>query len=441
VCKTAGAFMVQKRFSIPDPIAGKIEFPIWLIRIKDEKPVRRMLTIRQLGLKAYIDFPGAIHTRYSHVLGAMHLAGRVADILYAVEIDKGRTIVAENIRQSKDALMAAGFLHDIAHGPFSHAVDYALEVIAGKTHEELAKTLIREKLPSDLDNWVDLDKVIKIIEGKYDYPFVYQIINGPLDVDKLDYLLRDAHHVGLRYSFDLESFLGHYAVVGEESDLKKCSLGLEDTPQATVTAELFLVIWKSMYDLVYHAQNSRIAEKMLEKAVLLNKDATDITTAFTSDYLELNDDKLLDILRKHGGKAKEIVDQIMSDKLYELTFDEELTSEKFEMSPDFLAAATSAKKGYKVSDDLSAKINEKLNLQPYQIICDIVTGKSPQEIQIDVNNPEEEETTLRGRSKIVGDLIAQSRIKIYQDPNVSSRKSKQEVDTVLRDALTERGEF
>ena len=142
--------MFERRFSIPDPVAGKIEFPTWLKLIKDEPAVRRMLSIRQLGLKAYIDFPGAIHTRYSHALGAMQLAGRVVDILREIQADNGKKIVSENLLESRSDLMAAGFLHDVAHGPFSHAVDFALEEIAGTTHEELAGVMIRKNLPTDL---------------------------------------------------------------------------------------------------------------------------------------------------------------------------------------------------------------------------------------------------------------------------------------------------
>ena len=74
--------MLSAESYVPDPIHGSIEMPSWLINISKERSVRRMMFIRQLGLKAYVDYPGAIHTRYSHVQGVMHLAGRVVDLLY-----------------------------------------------------------------------------------------------------------------------------------------------------------------------------------------------------------------------------------------------------------------------------------------------------------------------------------------------------------------------
>lgn len=393
-----------------------------------------MISIRQLGLKAYIDFPGAIHTRYSHVLGAMNLAGRVVDILQEIQNDAGKTVIGENLRESRTELVAAGFLHDIAHGPFSHAVDYALEVIAGSSHEDLATKMIKENLPADFFHWVDIEKVIGIIQKKYDYQFISEIINGPLDVDKLDYLLRDAHHVGLKYSFDLDNFLSHYTVIGEESDLTRCNLGLENSLQARVTAELFLVIWKSMYDLVYHAENSRIAEKMLEKAILISKSDNRIQRAFGDEYLTLDDDKLLEILRAIGSKPEELVKRILSNQLYSLEIDEELDAKKFEVTGEFIADIALPRKSSRVSEELTIKLNEKLGLPQYQLICDIVTSRSPQDILIATNDTHDD-NTLRGHSKIVSALKAESHVKVYQDRSSTKITKKDEIDTILREIV------
>src|SRR5438132_11996443 len=107
------------KLRFPDPIHGTIELPEWYPIVSNQPAVRRMLFIRQLGLKAYVDFPGAIHTRFSHALGVMQLAGRVVDSL-AAKMQQKPTIV-KNLTSNKQTVMAAGFLHDIAHGPFSHA--------------------------------------------------------------------------------------------------------------------------------------------------------------------------------------------------------------------------------------------------------------------------------------------------------------------------------
>lgn len=414
----------ERRNLLPDPIVGTIELPTWLVNIKDEPAVRRMLFIRQLGLKAYVDYPGAIHTRYSHSLGTMYLSGKLTDLLIQNMNDQGHKILSDNLKINKENIMAAGFLHDIAHGPFSHSVDFAMNCLTGKSHQEFAEDVISNYLPEDLGNWVDKKQVIKMISGEHDYPFISQIIDGPIDVDKLDYLLRDAYHVGLRYSFDLDYFLGSHTILGNEDNLKTCKLGLKNTHQAVVTTELFLVVWKSMYDLVYHVQNSRIAEKMLEKAILVHKDDGKIKDIFsnTIEFLKLDDDKLLTLLSDIGEYGSDIVTRIKRNKVYKMAFQSELNQNYFEMSPEFIE---SLKEVNKVCDNLSRKINEKYDKEDYQYICDIITSKSPKEIQID-NFDEDtgEYVTLRNKSNIVGAIQALRSLRIYANPSLDDIPDK-----------------
>ena len=209
---------MSQGYYVPDPIQGTIELPLWLVGIKDEPAIRRMMFIRQLGLKAYMDFPGAIHTRYSHALGTMHLAGRMTEMISEKMVKKGKHSVAKNLKDNLNNIMAAGFLHDIGHAPFSHAADYILKRITNKSHEQLSEDIIRNKIPAEIEDWgINKNSVIQLIQTKaHRNPFLGQIINGPLDSDKLDYLLRDAYHVGLKYSFDLNHFLRSYVVIGEE---------------------------------------------------------------------------------------------------------------------------------------------------------------------------------------------------------------------------------
>lgn len=425
----------QRRYLVPDPIAGTIELPTWLVKIKDELAIRRMLFIRQLGLKAYVDFPGAIHTRYSHALGAMYLAGKTVDLLIQKMGDRGKRTLTENLSMNRERLMAAGFLHDIAHGPFSHAVDFAMKKITGKSHQDLAEDIIINFLPSDLQNWVDKQQVVKLIQGKHDYPFLSEIIDGPIDIDKLDYLLRDAHHVGLRYSFDLDYFLGAYTILGDENSLSRCKLGLENNQQGIVTTELFLIIWKSMYDLVYHAENSRIAEKMLEKAILLNQNNSQITEKFqnVNNFLELYDDNLLSMLVSLGGKTAELINGIKGNKVYRKIVDTELDQEHFQMSPKFLASLNDENE---VSDFLSKELNCKQNQNEYQYICDIVTSKAPSEIQIDeMDKDTGEYVDLRKKSNIVGAIQSLRRLKVYVNTTLSNVPSREIIYNTLKDII------
>ena len=212
-----------------DPIHGKIDFPIWFENIKDHPLLLRTMYIRQLGLKSSIDYPGAIHTRYSHLLGTMHLARQLCNILERKATnDKMKSIISDN----KENVVAAALFHDVGHGPFSHALDYVLYKYSNKTHELLSTDIIK-KIYEDgklIQHNLNLDTIIGLIQSSnFHTPLLKQIIDGPLDVDKLDYLLRDSYHVGLRYSFDVQLFLEQYKIIGDESDSTSCELGLVNT--------------------------------------------------------------------------------------------------------------------------------------------------------------------------------------------------------------------
>ena len=409
--------MVSKTL-VPDPIHGTIEMPKWLVNISKEKAVRRMMFIRQLGLKAYVDFPGAIHTRYSHLLGVMHLSGKIVDMLQLREQSLGRNDTAQNLKDNKNTIMAAGFLHDIGHGPFSHVLDYVLKKSINKDHEDIASDII-DKLPDIEDHGITKSKVKSIIKGKHTFPFISQIINGPLDADKLDYLLRDAHHVGLKYSLDLEHFINHYNILGSDSSkLDKCELGLSNEYEAIVTAEIFIIIWKSMYDLVYHVENSRMAEKMLEKAIFLRiKDDDEFKKKFTNieSFIELNDEKLFEDLKEKNGLTKELVTRISDNKLYHNIYDDVINATTFPgllHNEKFLEELDTNPE--ELSEKLTVKLNEELKLDSYQLICDIIKSRQPKTINIDWGkNPNNEPAELNNVSEIVAAVKGRNRIKVY----------------------------
>ena len=419
---TQGGILTRRLF-LPDPIQGTIELPFWLMNIMDEPPVRRMMFIRQLGLKAYVDFPGAIHTRFSHALGTMQTAGTLVDLLFDKMKDKGRKKVAKNLERNKNNLMAAGFLHDIGHGPFSHVLDFILRKLYGKTHEQMAEDIIRNTLPSEIEDWgIAQNSIIQMIKANHNNPFLGEIINGPIDADKLDYLLRDAYHVGLRYSFDLDHFLRSFTVLGDENDLKQCTLGLDSTKKAIVTAELFIVIWKSMYDLVYHSEDSRIAEKMLEKAILQSKDEESIKKALqVGNFLELNDERLLSLIENAESNIGHLLAVKDTKKLYQIFFEEKFEQSRFEMTTKFLDKMENDPE--ELSEQLSLQLNESFDKEDYMLICDIVRSKAPGEIYLDESS-EGEQIELRSKSKLIGAIGADNILKVYADPQLKDLKGR-----------------
>jgi len=415
---------------IPDPIHGHLTIPEWLREIESYPSVRRMLYIRQLGLKSSIDFPGAIHTRYGHSLGVMHLAGLLADNLASKMHDNGKRTIAKNLEDNKNILMAAGLLHDIAHGPFSHAVDYVLYKTAKVTHEKLSEQIISDLKVPLTNHGIAPESVINIINKKHDFKFLSGIVNGPMDVDKLDYLLRDAHHVGLKYGFDLEHFIGSYTVLGSDTNLSECKLGLDNTLKAQVTAEIFIMIWKGMYDLVYHVRDSRIAEKMLEKATILGiENDGELKDYFTDKklLLTLYDEKLLSLLQGSKNEyAKELEERIRNRKLFE-SYPDILFYENKEIDSNFILKVTAASTQLtdEISDGISKNVCKELGVENYNIICDIVKTRVPSSVFIDSTNVETgEPDELSNKSNIIKAIKERNTMRIYVDPNMTSKPPK-----------------
>jgi HD superfamily phosphohydrolase len=193
-----------------------------------------------------------------------------------------------------------------------------------------------------------------------------------------------------------------------------------------------------MYDLVYHVEDSRIAEKMLEKAILLKENDKKITEKLgdAKSFLDLDDDILLNLLIGLGGKSKELVTNIKVGKVYKVVFDTELDQEQYQMSPEFLEALKNLHKVSEISDNISKQFNEKENKTDYQYICDIITSKAPSEIQIDKQDEETGEyVELRKKSRIVGAIQSQSRIKVYSDLKLKDVPTRQKINTTLKEII------
>jgi len=421
-----------------DPIYGNIPLPSWLIKIQDREEIRRMIFIRQLGLKASISFPGAIHTRYSHSLGTMHIAGKIARILSEKAANTGRPNIAKNLQENENTIMAAALLHDVGHGPFSHVLDYPLKVIAKKTHEEIASEIV-SYFKSELERHaIPVDYVAKIIQNSRGSPFQFisGIVNGPLDADKIDYILRDSYHVGLKYSFDVGVFTNELVVLGDDNDLSACELGLEHTPEAIRTAEIYILIWKNLYDLVYYIPDSRIAEKMLEKAILIAaRDNSAVKELFTDigKYSKMSDNDLDGQLKELTGFPKEIVERIRKGKnfLYQEGFSDILTKKNYKMSDKFLEALKEDSDA--LSDDLSKKLAERLKHDLYWYICDIIQPKIPKEIRLNkIDEETGEPETLAANSPVIRALEGekeeiQYEIKVYVHPDEKMDEPKRKM--------------
>lgn len=212
--------------SIRDPIHGFIRADGLEKELIDSRPLQRLRSIRQLGF-ANLVFPGAEHSRFSHVLGAMELAGRVYDAL-AMRSDG----LLDPDRRSRDRRLVrvAALLHDIGHAPFSHSAEGMFA--DGIDHEEMTRRLLgiaeMRALFGRAGDGLTPEAVIDLLAGPSDPTgrLLAQIISGELDVDKMDYLLRDSLYCGVRYgSFDLERLLDTMLPL-EDPDTGEVGLGI-----------------------------------------------------------------------------------------------------------------------------------------------------------------------------------------------------------------------
>ncbi len=166
----------KAKLIIADPLYRFVNFDIKFKDIIDTPIFQRLRRVKQLGF-AYLVYPSANHSRFEHSLGVGYLAGIFAEKLF---------------KDLKDLYIAAGLLHDIGHYPFSHVVEHVAKVCRLPEHEENSSKLIRKYYKDIFTNFTfDCEEVIKIIKGKD-----VGIVKGNLDVDRMDYLMRDAHHTG-----------------------------------------------------------------------------------------------------------------------------------------------------------------------------------------------------------------------------------------------------
>jgi hypothetical protein len=249
--------MANKRKIINDPVFGFLSIPNELVYDVLQHPyVQRLNRIRQLGL-SYLVYPGAMHSRFAHSVGAMHLMHEAINALRA----KGVEITEDEAT----AAMIAILLHDIGHGPFSHVLEHTL--VDGVTHEDIS-LLMMERINNDLMvryapngdaslNGGPLGVAIAIFKNEYHKHFLHQLISSQLDVDRMDYLCRDSFFTGVQ-----EGRVASERLL-KMLDVRNDKLVVQ--VKGIYSVEKFLVARRLMYWQVYLHKTSVAAEQHLIK--------------------------------------------------------------------------------------------------------------------------------------------------------------------------------
>ena len=236
----------NKRKIINDPVHGFIKIPADFIYDLLEHPfIQRLRRIKQLGLTSFV-YPGATHTRFQHALGALHLMNQAIDNIR----QKGQLITEEE----SEAASAAILLHDIGHGPFSHALEQS--IIPDLTHEDLTYLLMSQLNKEFIGK---LNLALKIYKNQYHKKFLHQLVSSQLDMDRMDYLMRDSFFTGVAEG-----------TIGTERIIKMLNV-IDDQlvieAKGIYSIEKFLIARRLMYWQVYFHKTVIAAENILVKTL------------------------------------------------------------------------------------------------------------------------------------------------------------------------------
>ena len=318
--------------AINDTVHGTIRLDPMVLDLMETLEIQRLSGIRQLGL-TYLVFPGANHSRIEHCLGVSHVAGRLAESMGLPDADRR-------------LVMAAGLLHDVGHGPFSHTLEHILSSKLSIDHMHLTQAIITgaddNVRPEEREAFPDVPRIPVVLE-KHDIPpprvaalirgppeaeglrshkrdrqsrVLGQIIHSAIDADQIDYLMRDAHYTGAAHGMiDVNRI---YQTAGaRDGDLVIDRKGLP-------ALEGMLVARALMYSSVYFHKTVRIAEQMVARAV--ERSGSDVR-----DVQKMVDSELLQWLGAQGEFQREVALRIKYRKLYKRIWDrgrDELTEEE-----------------------------------------------------------------------------------------------------------------
>jgi HD superfamily phosphohydrolase len=304
---------------IHDPIYGSIRLSGIVLDLVDVMEVQRLRGIKQLGL-AHLVFPGANHSRFEHALGVAYLVERLGHELELSE-------------DELDLLLAAAMLHDIGHPPYSHTLEYLMKDHLGKDHMELTGDILRGNVnlcePNEREelkrmnvllaedvlskHGISADEVARLLLGKHRIPYLGQIIHSYIDVDQMDYLMRDAHFTGVALGMiDIDRLMR--TLIVHKNRLAIASKGIE-------AVEGLLTARALMFTSVYFHHTVRIAELMLANAVEFAIEQGETITE--DNFFTLTDAQLTERLSSMQGYPREIVMRLRYRKLFKTAYVEE----------------------------------------------------------------------------------------------------------------------
>ncbi len=337
---------------IKDSVFGYIPISQSLKEIIDTYPVQRLRRIRQLAGAEYV-YPTATHVRFSHSLGVMYLAEQLI-----MNLTKSIEVTEDLVTKIK----VAALLHDVGHGPFSHVFEAILLNYLDKTHEDMTSWIVANtELAAVIEKLgFDPKEVSLLAVGKFPTKtenYLNQIISSAVNVDSMDFIIRDSHFSGAEYGF-VDIFRLIYTM-----DIFNGDLAVEVSALATL--EAFLLARYESFKSIYFHKTSRAVQLMLEQALDAAREELSLTRFDTPDeYLQWDDYSMWTALR-NSNTSSSIIKDLERRKLIKVAY-EQTSHMRDEMIPAILTRQ-------KVRNQIKNEIAEQAKIDPEYLWIDVPT--------------------------------------------------------------------
>jgi len=340
---------------IKDPVHGYVYITEAEKQLIDSYPVQRLHRLRQLAGSEFV-YSGANHTRFEHSIGVMYLAGKLTE-----NQNLSQLLSEEEIQ----IVRMAALLHDVGHGPFSHVFEHLLVKFLNKTHEDMTLWIIQKSELRDIISGLgyDADAIGKLAVGELrrrGKAFLDQIIQSAVDVDKLDFVVRDTYHTGAEYGYvDIFRLIHMLDVLGENLAVDVGALS---------ALESFVLARLESFRSIYFHRVGRAAQIMLATAMEEAKDELGLVD-FDSpeDYLALNDYTVWTML-KECEKSRGIIEKLERRRLLKCAYDRTFHVRE-KMVPSIFSVD-------EVRDQMRNKIASEAGVEPQAIVIDVPTVPS-----------------------------------------------------------------
>jgi uncharacterized protein len=318
---------MHRRLEIRDPVHG------FIYREPDERDImdtpvfQRLRRLKQLALASLV-YPGATHSRFEHSLGAFHVAGKLAEALNVPEAERR-------------LVRLAALLHDIGHGPFSHVAEPILRKHSAKDklgavaqeskiHELISWQIIRnnEEL-SVLLSGQQRNQIIGLLDGTWGHSYLQELVSGPIDADKQDYLLRDSLFSGVKYGVYDQERLGNTLLIHEDAEDSFLAISIDGLH----ALEQFVLAKYYMTTQVYRHKIRLITDQMITRAIDLGIDEDKIpwlktlysydgSEEYINEYVTWFDDRLITkIMESQEGYAQDLFTRLQNRQLFKCILD------------------------------------------------------------------------------------------------------------------------